>query len=1121
MSWLASGLTQSVTGKISQLGGQLKDILTEGTEEIYDPENELKVVNEKLKDNEKRLELLKSECARWEDETNELNLRCQTYETQLEQKQNEFRQTLITKDALIAELRSQINLLENSRNNDLTHGGGYQKSAFMEEYEEVMPSSDLNDYIHLDKEIKRLKEDILYLQNENQDLLAKIKLKNEQLERANSSERNQNVINEKNSQIESLKQEIEELKNRIQNDFNKHQNDMNELQNSFTDRINLEIEGKQHEIEGLKIELEKVKSEFDSFKISSEISLEINNQNNEIVQNIESNLAEKNQEIHQLKSQIEMFESELEQANNQILKLKTESKKSPETVLVNDQTDLISQLNVEKEKLEAILSENQTEIENLRDKIQNLENELNNKNSQMESFDLKIEELTQQNDVLSSLNETQESQLISKQTEIEELNKKFQNLDMSETIGQHEEMELLKSQIDEKQKEIEALQLDLKQQQQNLHQEKILQLQEQKQDRQEIAKLKSENTELKIKLDEKLSEINLLGQQINDLNTSINQLKSNDSNLFNELKAKTEQFLAQIDSANQEIFQLRGEKEKFEFCLEEKSREISQLKLDLEKNVQHISAQSKAIEKLQSDLKQESSEKNEHEELLLLKNQYNQIYSYLEQKNQESLSYYNEIQRLNLVVSELNTELFNAKKLNENLSEQYDNLLKGFQYEQKMVEDLTEQTSELNTHLLNIKADADSQKMGSENLEKFQLEIELLTKERDEMGSKLKNLEDYYENMLETQSNSFKQTLNAEEQQRDKLRKELDRLKVHLVEISDSYTKEAIQAEEREKQLRLSLNEAQNKIQLQGANLENSNKDLSQRMDQLNQANQNLTMEKDALKEKLKQTEENLNHQIKVTKNLELVLERVQNDHASTIHQLQKENKKYQDEIRKLNETLDAINTLELELNEREEDIKKLHAQIETKEALIESLEKRFNEVQKVNDGFIEKEIIKNLIIGYIKVPQVHEKKQVLKLIATMLGFNQSELEQAEQGSESKWFGSFLSKSTPLKNPKNTSNESSGKSFTELLIQYVERESRPKPNLQFDLNKKTDSPLNDSLNSSNSSSNLPSSESALQFFNSVNNSDLTLVNRSTNAPNTIAGISSPAVANSFLEQILK
>ncbi len=34
MSWLTGGLTQSVTGKLSQITGQFKDILSEGTEDV-------------------------------------------------------------------------------------------------------------------------------------------------------------------------------------------------------------------------------------------------------------------------------------------------------------------------------------------------------------------------------------------------------------------------------------------------------------------------------------------------------------------------------------------------------------------------------------------------------------------------------------------------------------------------------------------------------------------------------------------------------------------------------------------------------------------------------------------------------------------------------------------------------------------------------------------------------------------------------------------------------------------------------------------------------------------------------------------------------------------------------
>ena len=34
MSWLRQGLSQSISGSINQLKGQLEDILTEGTEDI-------------------------------------------------------------------------------------------------------------------------------------------------------------------------------------------------------------------------------------------------------------------------------------------------------------------------------------------------------------------------------------------------------------------------------------------------------------------------------------------------------------------------------------------------------------------------------------------------------------------------------------------------------------------------------------------------------------------------------------------------------------------------------------------------------------------------------------------------------------------------------------------------------------------------------------------------------------------------------------------------------------------------------------------------------------------------------------------------------------------------------
>lgn len=152
----------------------------------------------------------------------------------------------------------------------------------------------------------------------------------------------------------------------------------------------------------------------------------------------------------------------------------------------------------------------------------------------------------------------------------------------------------------------------------------------------------------------------------------------------------------------------------------------------------------------------------------------------------------------------------------------------------------------------------------------------------ENMTSKLEQCQAYYENLSKQENEKWRAAFANEEQQSNKLSRELARLKDHLVEMSDSYNKEAIQAEEREKLLRTQLSDAQNILQQQGANLETSSKEMEGRVEQLIQQNQELSGARDKLKEKLKQTEESFNHQVKVTKNLELVLERIQNGRIKT-----------------------------------------------------------------------------------------------------------------------------------------------------------------------------------------------------------------------------------------------
>lgn len=1164
MSWLRQGLQQSISGGINQLKGQIEDILNEGTEEIIDPTSELKVAKDKIKEYERQIELIKIESTRWQEESSELSIKCQTYEAQLNQKADEYRKSISEKDA-------QIESLKKAPGITVDFADTYQKSALMEDFEELVPQNEFSDYIQLQKEIKRLNEDNQHFINENKLLMNRIKL----LEAKADTNINDISTNNLQSEFESKqrqleitvdeqKQEIFGLQNRLEVDKDKHQQEIIAIQESYKDRTSTQLNEYMIENASLKDQLKDLElkldrqplpeSSLDAIKISSNKSDDGWCLNDDF-DDVTTPKPVKNLQNEELSiSKIQTLEGELREANKFISKLQ-------ESIIEEKKLNSVQTTTFQEDN-----SKLSKEIKELKETVSQLENE---KNSNVES----------------ARNQSQEKQ----------------------------------AKLDNYVKEVDSLNLELKQLQESVNQEKLIQITEQKAIMQQLESLNIDNNDLKSKMYEKDSELVFSKNQINELESNFILLKKDNSDISNELQQKTEEFQHQLNILNSEILQLKCEsdslkeqKRQFEFVLDEKTCEISKLKNEIKTHLQHIEAQSKAIEKQQDELtalisKSESNidENKKLEELTFFKTQYNEIYGYLEQKNVESLNYYNEIQRLNVILSELNRELQLAKTQNETSNEQYENLVKEFQLQQKMVEELNQQTSELNTTLSDTKRsvaahlqqsddqqtedeceksfESDSKKIDKpveklqeiktepktesdipefaieehnrEVINQLQMQIEQLVVEKaaflkdsedqiDDLNKKLDQTIDYYEEQLKTQAKNI-EDLSKNKQDNDRserLTKELDRLRGHLVEMSDNYTNEAIQAEEREKQLRLALNDAQKNLQINDENIEISNKELQEKSEKLNQYNQRLKKENELLEEKFNKSESSLNHQIKVTKNLELVLERLQNDQnnqhsmeikdyqktikdqSAKIYNLQRDIKNYQQEVSNMKEALNEIQILDMELKQKEELIKQIRAEIGTKDALIESLEKRFNETQKLNNDFIEKSIIKSLVIGYIKVQKAQEKSQVLKLIGTMLNFTPSEFEQIENATASNWFG-LLKSNTPNKSSANqlvTPEGSLNQSFTDLFIQYVDRESKPKPNFTYDTSvshKKTDgSPIKPNKakaettvlsNTSNStiSRNLPSSQVTEDLSNSQ-----TIIS---------SQISSPAAANSFLEQILK
>ena len=93
--------------------------------------------------------------------------------------------------AQLIDFQKQISLHQNTRPPAVNLiDSGFQKSALMEEFEEI-PQSEYSEYIHLQKELKRLNEDKNYLVNENRQLLSRIKNLEDNINTSSTSSNNQ------------------------------------------------------------------------------------------------------------------------------------------------------------------------------------------------------------------------------------------------------------------------------------------------------------------------------------------------------------------------------------------------------------------------------------------------------------------------------------------------------------------------------------------------------------------------------------------------------------------------------------------------------------------------------------------------------------------------------------------------------------------------------------------------------------------------------------------------------------------------------------------------------------------------------------------------------------------
>lgn len=214
----------------------------------------------------------------------------------------------------------------------------------------------------------------------------------------------------------------------------------------------------------------------------------------------------------------------------------------------------------------------------------------------------------------------------------------------------------------------------------------------------------------------------------------------------------------------------------------------------------------------------------------------NELLSHLKLKQEENVKYYEEIQRYSEF---LKIEQEKSKKIEMELQE-----LKSKQEienESKDSDVLKEEISKLNEELA----------------------------KKDEKVEQLTNQNEFLKQKCEV----FRNSVNEKEQT---LSKELERLRGHLLEVEESYTQELVRAQQKNEEMLAKVNEIEQREKNSSTMYTSISIRANQQVETLQNQLQLVTNQRDELRKKISDAEDQISKQTAALTNLQFVLEQFQ-----------------------------------------------------------------------------------------------------------------------------------------------------------------------------------------------------------------------------------------------------
>ncbi|KAM6917615.1 thyroid receptor-interacting protein 11 isoform 1-T1 [Lycodopsis pacificus] len=301
-----------------------------------------------------------------------------------------------------------------------------------------------------------------------------------------------------------------------------------------------------------------------------------------------------------------------------------------------------------------------------------------------------------------------------------------------------------------------------------------------------------------------------------------------------------------------------------------------------------------------------------------------------------------------------------------------------------------------------------------------------------------------------------------------RLNLELERLRNHLLEIEDSYTREALAAEDRETELRRRVALLDNKLATSSSAVENASQQASMQVESLQEQLTGVVKQRDEALIRLRTSQEQVNQYAVSLSNLQMVLEQFQQEEKAMYSQELDRHKKEKDEWkRKAVRLEDQASSLQINLDEataalesasrltdqldlKEEQLDELKKQVEIRQEMLEEAQKKLMILLNSTEGKIDKVLMRNLFVGYFHTPKT-KRADVLRLMGSVLGLSREDVDKmlGEDGRHgvtgwmSNWLGGKGAQSVPNTPPRPTSGQGLNSSFSAMFVKFLEIESTP------------------------------------------------------------------------------